>query len=77
MSTAVIRQAVSVTPSDTVDLDRVTTAVYVGGAGDLIVILARDSAAVTFKAVPAGTTLNIAAKRIKLSGASFILALYS
>jgi hypothetical protein len=32
---------------------------YVGGTGDVALILDEDSAAVTFKAVPAGTTLDV------------------
>lgn len=64
-----------VTPSDNTALPAITNAIYVGGAGDLTVILRGDpsvgnskitgaASAITFKAVPAGTWLNIAASYV-------------
>lgn len=53
--------------SDTVDVARVTKALYVGGAGDVVVRHVDDDPAdppVTYKAVPAGTTLFIAIRRL-------------
>jgi hypothetical protein len=60
------RHSETVAPSDTTDLTKVTSAIYVGGAGDLSLILANDSdgGATTFKAVPAGTTLYVQCRRI-------------
>ncbi len=67
----------SVTPSATVDFDKYSRAVYVGGAGDLVVILAGDTASITFKNVPAGSILPIRVKRVlATSTATFILGLY-
>lgn len=72
--------ASAVTPSDTVALPDITRYVYVGGAGDLVVIFADDPAqvAVTFKAVPVGTVLPIAVGIIKATGttATLIVAMY-
>lgn len=69
--------AVAVTPDDATDLATVTRSLYVGGTGDVRVILSWNTAAVTFAAVPAGTFLPIRAKRILLTGttATNILAL--
>jgi hypothetical protein len=61
------RKALAVTPSDTVDLTLgPTRGLYNGGAAAcaIAVILADDTAAVTFAAVPSGTFLPIRAKRV-------------
>jgi hypothetical protein len=75
------RHAEAVTPSDTVDLSHVTSAIYVGVTGDLAMILANDPdvAPVTFKAVPAGTLLQLQCRRVMATGttASSIVALWS
>lgn len=72
--------ASAVTPSDGSPLTDVTRYVYVGGTGDLTVIMADDATQtpVTFKAVPVGTILPIAVSYIKatLTTATLILALY-
>jgi hypothetical protein len=68
----------AVTPSDTVDLPLgLTDALYVGGAGALVVVL-EGGETVTFAAVPAGTTLRIRIKRVNTTGtaATSIVALY-
>jgi len=67
--------AAAVTPSDTVDLVSVSRALYIGTAGTLIVITA-DGDTVTFGAVTAGTLLPIRVSRVKVSGASNIVALW-
>lgn len=69
--------AVAVTPDDDTDLANVTRVLYVGGAGDVSVILSWDTAAVTFSSVPAGTFMPIRAKRVLLTGttATNLLAL--
>ena len=69
--------ALSVTPSDTVDLSRVTRAIYVGGAGAVKVNM-EDGTTVTFTAVPVGTTLRIKATRVYSTGttATNLLGLY-
>jgi hypothetical protein len=66
----------TVTTSDSADIPE-TRAVFVGGAGNLTVILA-GGGQVTFNALTAGTLLDIAVKRILTTGttATLILALY-
>lgn len=53
-----------ITPSNDSDLAELPRAIYVGGAGDLAVIMHGSSAPVTFKAVPVGTTLWIRARLV-------------
>ncbi|WP_051382440.1 hypothetical protein [Bradyrhizobium sp. Tv2a-2] len=76
------RHAEAVTPSDTIDLSHVTSAIYVGGAGDLTVLMANDildTQTVTFKAVPVGTVLQLQARRILATGttATNVVAMWS
>lgn len=61
--------AVAVSPSDSADLASVTKGVWVGGVGDLKVTMFGGEA-VVFTAVPAGTYLPIAVKRIWSTGTS-------
>lgn len=69
--------AAAVTPSDTLDLADVTQALYVGGAGNVVVIM-QGGQTVTFSGVPAGTTLDIRVSRVKATSttATLILALW-
>lgn len=68
----------AVVPSDATPLTQPTRMIYVGGTGDVTVILVGDTTAITFKAVPVGTWLNIRAATIKSTGttATLILALW-
>ena len=68
----------AISPNDTTALTALTRAIYVGGAGDISLILAGDTAAVTFKAVPVGTTLDVCASLVKSTGttATNLLGLY-
>lgn len=70
----------AVTPSDSVALPDITRYVYVGGVGDLAVIMADDATQtpVTFKAVPVGTVLPIAVSRVMATNttATNIVAMY-
>ena len=72
--------ASAVTPSNTTILPDVTRYVYVGGAGNLTVVMWGDATAtpVLFTAVPAGTTLPIAVVQVMATGttATAIVALY-
>lgn len=61
------RRAAAVTPSDTVDLSFVTRYLWVGGAGNVDVLTVNGDD-VTFEAVPAGTLLPIAARRVLAAG---------
>lgn len=69
---------VAVTPNDNTDLTNTTRAIYIGGAGNLAVILDRDTSAVTFLAVSAGAVLPIRVRRVMSTGttATNILALH-
>lgn len=57
-------RAIAVTPADGSDIANVSRAIWVGGAGNLAVILAGDTSAVTFTGVPAGTMLPLRVKRV-------------
>jgi nitrogen fixation protein len=59
--------AAAITPHDTNLLTVTTRAVYVGGAGDLAVVMFNGDE-VTFPAVPAGTVLPVRAKKVKATG---------
>jgi hypothetical protein len=68
--------AVAVSKSDTTLLDPVPRALYVGGAGDLVVDMLGGETGVTFSSVPAGSTLAIRAVRVKAATtASNVVAL--
>lgn len=68
--------AETVTPSDGTDLTYASRAVWVGGAGNMAVVML-SGAAVTFTGIAAGTLLPIRVSRIKSTGttATTILAL--
>ena len=72
------RKAVTIVPADNAALVDIPRRLYVGGAGDVNVILANDTANVVFKAVPVGSYLNIAPKTIHQTGTSAtnIVAMY-
>jgi hypothetical protein len=59
-------QAAAVTPSNTVDLTYVSTALWIGGAGNIAVVMAGGPTAspVTFIGVPVGTYLPIRVSRV-------------
>ena len=69
---------VAITPHDTTDFDGfVTRGIYVGGAGDVVVVDHLGNA-VTFSSVPAGTILPIRARRVNSTSttATNMVALY-
>ena len=71
------RDAFAITPHDTTELTLTPKAVYVGGAGNLVVRLVDDTVDVTFSNVPAGTLLPIRPKLVKTtSTCTSILGLY-
>lgn len=59
------RSCFAVTPHDSNALATTPRALYIGGSGNLVVILAGDSVAVTFSNVVAGTILPIRANIVK------------
>ncbi len=70
--------AVAVTPNDGADLTLTSRGLYIGGAGNVRVLLDLDSVAVTFTACAAGSVLPIRAVRVYSTGttATNLLALY-
>ena len=72
-----------IVPDDATNLPQFTTrnlltsAVYVGVLGDVVTV-DQNNATVTWKAVPAGTFLPVAVKRVNGSGttAQFLVACY-
>ena len=70
-------QAYAVTPSDATNFTQgKCKALYIGGAGAVVAVV--GGAAVTFAAVPVGTTLWVAATRVNSTSttATNIVALY-
>lgn len=69
--------AEAVTPSDTVDLVSTSRALYVGGAGNISVVMASGQT-VLFTGVPVGTVLRIRVSRVRLTGttATAMVSLY-
>ncbi len=61
--------AFAVTPSDVVDLNEVTRALYIGTAGD-ITLLTRDGSEVVFTGLVAGSILPVRTARVKATGTS-------
>jgi hypothetical protein len=69
-------EAVAIVPSDTVDIGRLTDAVYVGGAG-IVQAVMQNSRVAAFTVV-AGATLPIRVRRVNAASttATLMLALY-
>lgn len=61
-------EAFAITPDDNTDLAKLTRGVYVGGTGNLSVILENDTSAVSFVGVPVGSILPIRVKRVRSTG---------
>ena len=71
------RKGFAITPHDSTELALTPKAVWVGGAGNLVVRLVDDSADITISGVAAGTLLPIRPKLVKTtSTATLILGLY-
>jgi hypothetical protein len=70
-------RASAVTPSDSVDFSYPARALYIGGAGNVVVIL-EDETAVTFSGVPAGFILPVVCRRVNATDttATLIVALF-
>jgi hypothetical protein len=71
-------EAHEVTPMDSdFPSGNYSRALYIGGAGDLVVVMAGLENVVTFKDIPAGTLLPIRVSQVKAAtNASSIVALY-
>ena len=57
----------AITPSDTVDFPESFRAIYVGGGGNVVVV-ANDGVAVSYIAVPTGSTIPMRGKRVNVTG---------
>lgn len=57
-----------VTKHDSNELAKISRALYVGGAGDVTVVMAGTGTAITFAGVGAGTWLPIRVKRVNSTG---------
>lgn len=70
--------AFAITKSDTTVISPPTNYVYVGGAGDLAVLMANDTVAVTLSAVPAGTLLSIRVQKVMSTNttATLVIGMY-
>ncbi len=69
-------EAEAITPADT-DLDQYTRALYVGTAGDVVVVMGGNDATITFTGVLAGSILPIRVSQVtSATTASDIVALY-
>ena len=70
--------AAAVTPSDSTVLSPVPRSLYIGGDGDVAVILARDSAVTTFVGLTAGTILPVRVTKVMAANttATNIIALH-
>lgn len=68
---------IAITPHDTNKI-KPTSAIYVGGTGDVTVKSPHDDSTVTFKAVPVGSILDISTKRVMATAttATLLIALY-
>lgn len=79
-STAGIRRAAAVTPSDSTDLASITRGIYIGGAGNIAVIFAEDAdgAPVTLTGLATGVWHPMQVRRVMStnSTATLILAGY-
>ena len=71
------RRWADVSKSDTVNFTELPKAIYVGGAGDLVLRLAGEAADITLAAVPAGTLLPLRVSHVRAtSSATLLVALY-
>ncbi len=75
-SVATAGEAVDISSTDHTFVNTVR-ALYVGGAGDVVIRGAGDDADVTFKAVPVGSILPVAASKVVRTGttATFMVGL--
>jgi hypothetical protein len=60
--------AFAVVPDDNVELVQIPRALWIGGAGNVVLRFADDTAEVTLTGVPAGTLLSVQVKLVKATG---------
>jgi hypothetical protein len=66
--TVPVERAFAITTDNSTNLSETTRAIYTGTGGDITVILAGDSAAVTFVDVPAGAIMPLRVARVLATG---------
>ncbi|MEG3124801.1 spike base protein, RCAP_Rcc01079 family [Sphingomonas sp. GB1N7] len=76
-TSAPARRAAAITPNDT-NIISTTRAILIGGAGDLAVLFADDTASVVLKGLVAGSILPIRVQKVLATGttATNLVALY-
>ncbi len=57
----------SITPNDGADLSRVPRSIFVGGAGNVVLVTAKGTE-LTFNGLAAGSVLPVRANRVKATG---------
>lgn len=70
--TSPVKNFAAITPHASTELDYVTTAIYVGGTGDVVAVN-RAGTEITFSAVPAGTILPIRTSRVDDSSTATLM----
>lgn len=70
--------AFAITPHDTNKLTSAVRAIYVGGAGNIVLQVPGSTTNITFTAVPVGTILKVNAWRVLATGttATALVGLY-
>jgi len=58
----------SIAPDDNAELSKITKAIYVGSAGDVVIRASRAEADVVFRNVPGGYILDVRASAIRANG---------
>lgn len=58
----------AIAPDDSVDLPHATKALYIGEAGDVVLVAVRGTNPVTFANLAAGTILDVRARAVRASG---------
>lgn len=62
------REGFAITPNDGADLSANTRALWVGGAGNIVVDFVGSGSSITIAGVPAGTLLPFEVKRVRATG---------
>ncbi len=63
-ATSPLSSGFAITPNDSSDLGQYTRGLWIGGGGDISLILAEDSSAVEIKNIATGSLLPMVVKRV-------------
>lgn len=58
----------AINPNDTADLPKITKAIYIGVAGDVVLRSANGTEDVVFRNLPAGFTLDVRVRAVRATG---------